>query len=53
LLQGSLQAKWAIQLLNASSAALDQDTQHNDKENSGYCTNNQYAIHVNSPFFFN
>src|SRR5271155_4363944 len=34
-----------VQLVNAGSAALDQNAQHNDKENAGNNTNNCYAFH--------
>jgi hypothetical protein len=48
-LQGSLAAKWGIRLLNAGSAALDQNAQHNDKENTGNYPDNRYTLHDNPP----
>jgi uncharacterized protein (UPF0212 family) len=44
-----LRPNWRVQLANAGSAALDQNAQHNDKENAGNNTNNCYAFHVNPP----
>src|SRR5580698_2871236 len=38
-----------FRLLNARSTALDENAQHNDKENTGYYTDNGYAFHDNPP----
>ena len=37
-------------LLNAGSATLDQNAQHNDKEYAGNYPDNRYAFHVDPPF---
>jgi len=36
-------------LLNARSAALDQNAQHDDKEHAGNYPDNRYAVHVHPP----
>lgn len=38
-------------LLNPLTATLDQDDQHNDRQDSGNDPNNCYIVHVYSPFF--
>ena len=38
--------------LHARPAALDQDEQHNAKQNSGNNANECHIIHCNSPPFF-
>jgi hypothetical protein len=45
--------RWKIcapQLPEASATALDQETDHNDKEHSGDYPDNRCAIHISSPF---
>lgn len=39
------------QLLHPGAAALDQNDQHNNKENAGNNPDNHSRIHFNSPFF--
>jgi hypothetical protein len=38
-----------FKLLNSRSAALDQNAQHNNKENAGNYPDQGYTLHVNPP----
>ena len=40
-------------LFNALAAALDQDDQHDYREDTSHYTNHRYIVHVSSPFSMN
>jgi len=40
-----------LALLDASAAALNQDDQHNDEENTGGNLNDRGRVHLKSSFF--